>query len=535
MPDFALPAVIQKVSSVVAQQEVRVNESRFDGGLRVEWRSQEVKLDDEGKVERVIYSQGVRATYGPTVIQCDRLEVTPNTKQGKADGNVRLSDPEGTLEARNLEFNWEARTGIAEGVSANVDGIRLQVQKVSIEPDKWIMEGFYGTPSKYRRPELALHSSKVVLSPGKSGRIYKPTLELYGLKLGPGPTLPVSLDRRIEGFRLPAVSFKRGAGIGMAWNSGFLITEQSSISGQWSMFPAELPTYSAGYSKSNIPPSKATGFIQPKSDLRERFSESYTESIFVKTPADEDEFFNADRRTLYSGFSFNQASAGRKADSREVSRRFEIATEQSGGTSLGRYFVQVRGHDIRVENNDEFRPRLLAVATLQLNPKNLGSGFQLRPRLDTYSTIGAGSKGQAWARGSLSVIKLLGPFTIGGSLAHGTEVGRAAFDIDELNIKSEAHLRVDYVRGAWKLGYLVKQDLRAGRIYDTEYAVALAAGSFEPFFEVKQFPRTVRFGVRLRAQEVLERLTQRVIKRKIDGESKKNESSKTYVWSSKSD
>jgi len=56
---------------------------------------------------------------------------------------------------------------------------------------------------------------------------------------------------------------------------------------------------------------------------------------------------------------------------------------------------------------------------------------------------------------------------------------------------------------------IVKYDPCAGKLFDHQYHFSFFAGAFEPFLVLRQNPKTVTFGVRLRLDSLIRRLQSR--------------------------
>jgi hypothetical protein len=60
----------------------------------------------------------------------------------------------------------------------------------------------------------------------------------------------------------------------------------------------------------------------------------------------------------------------------------------------------------------------------------------------------------------------------------------------------------------------VKYDLDRKEWSSIEYQLSLIAGSFEPYFRFRQNPKETEFGVRIRVNNLFDRLSSRKIERK---------------------
>lgn len=504
LPD-TLPTLVR--ARLNAPEAARV--SQVDDELNVEWRTQRYDLENE----RVVYGGGIKATYGPTTVIADELELDTRNRTGYARGNVRVIDPLGVMEGTALTFNWESRTGEATDVRLESLGARLRVGRVEIGSEQWTGYDVWATPCRTRRASLTVESPKVTLKPGRSGRASGVRLSLFGLKTPPLPPLTFSLDRRVEGFRLPAISFRRGKGFGVSWGSGVLLNDRTSLSANYGTFPKSLPTAKLELAWSSVPPTKATGFMSPRSDLGERFQDSYLDRVYIRHQEAEDNDLRAPRRTLAIASAWNQGTAARPQDSGQISKRLEAVAEFGDAVGAWGAVGQVRLESIRPSHGARFSHRAQLSGTLQSAAWPLASDFESRLRIDGFSTLGKpGAYG--WLRGLGSISwrpdeDLRLTFGVFGT----TEAGNPRFGFDGLAVKSGALLRGDVRYGPVTVNAILKFDARRGRSYSTEWGVSWVMGCFEPFMQSRLVPRDFQFGVRLRIDEFLGKFTQRDVKR----------------------
>ena len=99
---------------------------------------------------------------------------------------------------------------------------------------------------------------------------------------------------------------------------------------------------------------------------------------------------------------------------------------------------------------------------------------------------------------------------MGGAPVYGSHVGEPTFDIDRLFATRAFHGRLDFDFGTTRLSFLTKYDLDRRKWYDNEIGLSQVAGPIEPFVTFREFPRTVTFGVRLRAEQAFDKLRQRL-------------------------
>ncbi|MCE9559678.1 MAG: hypothetical protein K8R88_12085 [Armatimonadetes bacterium] len=520
MPNFVPkinPAILAKALATppAIQQEAHIND--YAGGLRVVWKNQ--KYDVE--TSKVKFYGGVTAYYGPTILKCEELELWLDEYRGEAKGSVHVDDPDGTFDSKNFIFNWKLKTAQASPIQLRVDRLEAKATFLDISQDRWILEGIYLTTSKARRPDFAIGAKKVTVRPGRTVKFENPELTFLGQKIRIPFTVPISLDKRVEGLRAPSLSFRRGAGLGLAWQSGAILSEgregglTKSLSADLSVFPRTLPISSITYVISGVRPSASTGFVKPRSELLERFSDSALESIIVKTALQERRFFQTPRRTVAIGMAYNQDALGRRSSDNSVSKRLEVTGEVGGPIQDGGIFGQLRLQDIRVKSGTAYQVRAVGLGSFLSPNVRIGPKLEGHIRLDSHMSVGAKSNGFGWLRGAAVLGYQPTPgLTLGGQVFDSLQAGSPAFELDRLYANRGVNLRADVKRGPYGFSALWKYDFDRGKWYDTEFTASFAAGSYEPYFTTKLFPRTYIFGVRLRAEDLFDRLAAREVKRK---------------------
>ncbi|MBS1705736.1 MAG: LPS-assembly protein LptD [Armatimonadetes bacterium] len=499
------PVHIQRAEPTVQQ---------VDETFRVEWQSK--IIDPNTGVLKFVGN--VRAYYGPTVVSCDELEIHAEEKMGFARGNVHVFDPEGKLDANSLDFNWQARTGHAENVYLETAGMRGTVESIEISPDRWVLNGVYGTPSKRRVPDIAISTPKIVLRPGRSGRMAAPTVSLFGKKIVKLFPTSFSLDKRVEGFKWPSLNFKRKSGLGVSWTSGFLLNDQTALSAATNSFPDNLPSTTVALAWSKIPPRPSSGFIVPRSELDERFGNGYFNRIYVENPEDEADDLRRDKFTLGVLSSWNSATVGRLTDSLAATKPLEFVGELGGQAHGIGFQAQMRLQRVRFATDTPYTDRALVLGSAQLPPIRLSKNIALTARMDQLWAAGIKGQGFGWVRGEIGAIWSPTPvFRLGAAYARGKELGSAEYEVDRLFSRNAIHLRADVRLGNYLAGGLWKYDVQRAHWYDTEFSFSFVAGSFEPFVQARLFPREVRIGARFRVEEFFGKLSQRTFNRSQPG------------------
>ncbi len=463
----------------------------------------------------VTYTDGVAAKYGPTVVFADRLEIhhADSAKFAIAKGNVRLEDPEGRIEAESLTLWYgpsrgpDGQLAVADRVKVEIGGMTGFAESAVIKPDRWEFLNVEATNCKRPIPLFLLKSRRVVIQPGKSGTLYRPRLQILGADLGNLPNRHFSLDRRNPGLQLPAVSFKRGAGLGISWASGFLLDDQSILTADFSSFPKDYPSYSATYAHSFLPTDISNTKIVARSDLLERFSWSYFDNIRVGSITSTRSFTNKLRNSATVQSVWNTGSSARER-SEDFSKAIDIAYERSGPVGQLGINWQVRAQSIR-RSDEDFIERGVASVTVQAPSISLGRGLETDVRTDFYG-VGSENGGFGWARAHAGLIyQPIPQWRVGAAFIHAAEGGKADFVADRLVSKRAAHIRTDFDLGPTKISYLAKFDFDKGSWYDQEYMISQVVGCLEPFLIRRQFPNDYALGVRFRLDDFLGLLERR--------------------------
>ncbi|MFY9233847.1 MAG: LptA/OstA family protein [Fimbriimonadaceae bacterium] len=498
----------------------------------------------------VIYAGNVLVTYGVTRIRADKVTVFfesgelrdpilaafwtasqlipaarfPSfegggdfalaTRRGIAEGNVALTDPDGTMKADLLEFNWDLKIGRATNVDADVAGVKIKAREARISPGRYELIDASGTSC----PELyTLRTRRVVVIPADKVVIERPRISVGPLSLPQLPNQTYSLDQRVTGLRLPSVSFRRGSGFGLTWNSGILLDSKTALTAGMNAFPGALPSYGLEIARSSIEPTRATGLISPRSELTERFSYGYLENVTVGSPEAERRYLSAARDTLSLGSYWNQGAQSLTGDTR-FSKLAEVAYERGGSHGDIDGVAQIRAHRIK-ENDGPFQNRLVAQIAVGLRPAEILPGLSTLVRLNLQGYRNEDSF-YGWGRVQTGLVFDAGKLRIGAAYLFGGETGTAAFSADRLYSANAFHVRGDLDLGATKISVLAKYDFDRRRWFDHEYSISQTIGCLEPYVLWRQFPSDYRFGVRLRVDAFLDLLRKREFSRKQEAAGK---------------
>lgn len=496
MPIVPVPALIINAPQV----------EKIDSVLTVEWKKKVIRPSDGA----LIFSGGVIAYYGVTKIYSDTLmliskpatETTAARNEGTATGNVRIVDPEGEVKAAILTFNWITGIGHGEDIDLQTTGLRFTAKRLNLDSEKWTLEEVYATPTNDRNPALALRSPSVVIRNNQTGVADKPTFYVFGGKVITLPNYRFGKKQEAT-IRLPSLSYNNGLGI--AWQNRFAVDDRTGLDAGLRSRRGEGPGVSLQLSRSLLPRNEA-GASPPVSDLGERLADGYFNNVNVMRPLDELNSVGARRSSISVAASWNQAPAARR--NRELfSKPFELIFEN--GRSFGEWglYSQIRHQAIREEDGPT-NSRTNAMGTLLFPSSQITTGLTSHVRIDGAAFMGNERFGWAQFQAGL-VYRPFDRVRLGGAIVQGHEFGRHQFDADRLYSLRAYHFRLDTDLGSTKLSFLSKYDIERSKWYDNEIAVRQVAGSLEPYITYREFPRSFTFGVRMRLEDVFDRISRR--------------------------
>ncbi|MBV6458538.1 MAG: LPS-assembly protein LptD [Fimbriimonadaceae bacterium] len=503
MIGFGVAKVIA-LAAISGQDPPQVTVEAISKELVIEWRRKKVDLD----TRVMTFEDGATAYYGPTVVVADRIVIDAQNETGTATGNVQVRDPIGTLTCSDLYFDYRNRSGRARGVDVVVDGARLRIKSVDINPIRWevseVRAGLFGNIA----PHWEIGSPKVTLTPGASGTIQRPALYVDNVPKIVLPSTKFSLDRRATGLRPPSVSLRDGK-IGVTTFNSLLITAQSAVSFYNRFAKGQLPSTSLEYTWSSVPAGRAESLIAPRSDLDERFVDSYVDNITVPSRQVELDQLRAPRQSIGIGTAWTVGTSGRPVDSSDISKLYEATVEVGDDLGFAGGYAQGRIQRIRPDRHTSFLTRGNFLGTLTSDPFPIGKNLTGLLRLDGGVYL-AGSTKFGWARGLGAVDWRPHPnLSLSAGYAGTGSSGTMQFAFDGVRTGHAFLSRLDMRSGPYAAGVILKFDPRTRKIFDHQYQFSFFAGAFEPFLVLRQNPKTVTFGVRLRLDSLIRRLQNR--------------------------
>lgn len=504
---IVLPPSLQWIP-VQIRAELEQREEQVDDVLRVRWTTK--RVDVENQV--IVFEGDVRAFYGPTELSCARLVLNSQKGEGRAEGLVQITDPDGVITAREVVFQWRARTGSALDAEVRVEDAVVRADRVDFTPDKITLTGVKATLCEMRPPSLGLDTGRAIVRPGRTARLDAPTLRLGGRKVVRLPYASFSLDRRATGLRMPAVSYRQRDGLGVNWSSTFALADGLAISGAAAGYRRQLPSYGLQLAASALGGDRFSGFLAPRSELGERYTDGYLDSITVRSPEDELATLGQQRLLFALGTLWNTSTTARRGDAGSISKRWEAVGEAGGAFGPGAGFLQLRLQDERPDRAAPFDRRALALGSARAS-QSLGRSADLDLRLDGFGSLSGGDR-YGWIRLMPSLrVRPMPALSLAAGYERVLEFGTPQYLYDAPYSTAGWRLRSDLQLGSARLSALAKYDFGTRTWYDFEGSLAIGQGCLEPYVAWRKFPSEYRFGVRVRLDTLLERLQRRKIGR----------------------
>lgn len=483
--------------------------TRVDDDLVVVGRNPKADLI-AGTIE---WREGVVASYGPTTITADRLFVDRKNQRAQAVGNVVLTDPDGSLDARDIEFSWApgAQTGVASDVRLQIGSARIRAARLRIAPAEWVLEDVNATTCRQANPLYEITARRLVVVPGKRGRAERPGLRILGNRLLSLPSYSFNLDRRAEGLRPPTISRRRDGQFGVNFVSGFPLTQDSTLSLNGTAFQGDAPSYGAIYTRSFVDVDNVTDIIRPRPDTLERFAYGYFESVEISDPADDFEWISRERSSLSAGTLINQGMNEERGGDLFLSKLLEVTYERGGPVAGGGagLLTQTRLQYLR-NQNPGYKTRIQSIASLAPRPLVIGR-TSLTPRVEAAGYLGERSSG--WLRVLAGAVYEPHPAVRLGLAGFVAATGGAPlFGSDELVSTRGFHARFDLLAGPTRVFALQKWDPKLG-FYDREFSIYQTVGCLQVFAISRQYPQVYTIGVKLRFDDFVNLLQRRKFER----------------------
>lgn len=460
-----------------------------------------------------IFKGGVTVTFGPTQVEAETvtLFMGEDFKFGRAEGGATLTDPDGTITAKSLSFNWKRRTAYIEDAHLRTLGLTVNAKTIRVEPETWKLTGVDFTTCSRPLPFYEIGADSIIVQPGSKATLYRAYYKLLGKKLGTLPKQSFSLDQRQTGFKAPLPTYRRDLGVGFRSDGVILTGNNTAISGVISSFKRALPSYNLYFNKSFIPVGRSQGYIASRSGLQERVPDSYFVNIGIPTPVVERELAERPRNLLGFGTSVNENALGRDRADAFYTKMFEATYEKSSKLKKVAVNGKLRVNQIRRFSGTEF-------GRVEFDGFALGPSLKLSDQTSATFRVDGGLLGGAnqmgWGIATAGVSTNPTSFLrLSAAYALGGQTGQALFPIDNVLQSHQVILRGDLVTGPTKLSLIHKYDPKNRHWFDMEYQFTQVIGCLEGLVRYRGFVGDYRIGLSLRLDAVAEALTKREVER----------------------
>lgn len=497
-------------SVAVFGQEVQI--VKLTESLRITAKSHTFK-----RIDSVAEFTGdVEAVFGVTKLNGDQITFYLPAGSSKsflrkaiAKGNVTLIDPDGTISAQRLEFDWETGIGTASEAVVTIAGMELRVAQIDIQPGQWTLNEV--NASLCKEEHIGFASKKLVYRPSERATFYDAQLKLFGKTvLG---LKSQSFDLGPEGRTAfwPDVVIGGSRGIGVQWTGRYKITDELRFGTRFGTSTSSSPWGQAYLTQGLL--AKGSPIRTPRSDSAEVAGNGFFENVNVRDPEAEISKEREARGSISLGTSWNQSQYADLPGN--INKPYELILEGGGELNRFGWFAQIRGHRLDQIDADDLN-RITTLASVSLPIMSVSRNVKLISRIDSRTYVSGKTNQGGWIRGQAGVVLSLESLVrIGVAYSESTSFGDLPLSIDALDSKSAFHFRADFRGGSTNVSTLLKYDPDRQSWYDHEFSIHQVAGCIEPFVSFRARPRRITFGFTLRPLEKIERLEESITKRVV--------------------
>ena len=460
----------------------------------------------------------------PITIEVEGRSLTLETEQAYAFGDVRIVDPEGTVNATDLQFRYGegVQGGTAQNVAIRVGATRVEAARMVYTPERTVLYDAFGTACRQSPPFLAVRSSQAVVIPGKRASLRYPQIQVFGQSL---PAIPqvvgFSLDPRTEGVQLPSATYNRRRGeVGITAGGNRLLnhdTAQGSFFFQ--AYPSRRPSYGGEYFQSTLPADAPQGRLSVISDFDERFFYSWFTNVGAGEPTSEVDYLRTPRSNYGATTQFNGGASGRPAGGvGNYSKLIEGVLERGGPLGAGGYKTTFRAAAFReglggggFGGLEGFGPRLSVTGDYSQILATRGR-FTTLGRADGSLVAGKGVYG--FFGGEAGVFYTARPgVRFGASAFAYAQAGDSGYTLDGIRYPAGFSLRTDLNSAPTKYSLLLRFNPSLKQ-FDREYRISQVVGCLEPLVVFREYPRSYQIGLRFRLDDISNLLQRRNIGRR---------------------
>ncbi len=436
----------------------------------------------------------VVATYGPTTVTADHLTYRddPEDPFAEATGNVRLVDPEGIITASHLLYRWKEKTGSAENVFVQASLLALSAESVDLKPNLWVLRNVGATGCKLKVPLYYIHTPELQIRPGVGIRAIHPDISLFGQKVLTLPNRNYQFNSNTASIDVPYPGIRSGGHAGVTWTNEFALDQESGLFTRVAFFSKNLPYYSAAIMRSAI---KDRDPETVRTELSDRFTFGYFDSVRVRDPKSEQDYFKTTRLDFGLSSSFGDDGRDTTTDSAKVNKPIEVLGQATGDVKGFGAFALFRAQEVRVGTGGTIQ-RLILEQNLLTPSVPIGKDLAVFARADLAEFMGGNRYG--WIRGQAgAVFQPTSYLRLGASYTSARDHGTPDFAYDTPFRFHEVNLRADLDFDTTQFRVLFKYDPSQRSIYDHEFYVSKVIGCIEPFIAYRERPHKLLVGLKL--------------------------------------
>lgn len=464
---------------------------------------------------RLEFDQGVVAKYGVTTVQSDKLVVymagsaiaSGRFRRAIATGHVALIDPDGTIQAERLEFDWETGRGLASNATIEFAGMTLTARSLDIKPGEWLLKDVEGKSCDNGEVQFNLAQLRILPSDRAIGR--RLSVQVFGARLPPLPSYTFLIGDSEDVIVTPKVGYSLEKGLRVRWKLSYRALPQTLATGQIAVAEEREPRYELQVVQSFLQPSEP--LRAPLSGRSRRLPHSFMTNLKVLQPQDQVDEVSSRRLSLALGSSWNLDPF--ETETNDIENATEIVVESASSLGKWGYWGQARLERISPKSEADTN-RIVGVGALVTPVGSVAPGVELFGRIDFRSHWPKGSAYHGWIRIEPSVSwKASESLRLSASYAIGSTKGAKRFDFDQPYSLNSFGLRMDAKLGPTRIALASRFGGDGPGWHSSEFYVSQLAGCFEPYALYQSNGRNLTIGVRFRPLEKAKEAAQRISER----------------------
>lgn len=443
----------------------------------------------------LVFVGNVEADYGVTRVYANRLTLivdNSNIRKAKAEGRVRVVDPEAEFSGSNFEFDWVTGIGKGDSISLALGEITVQADTIHVNPKEWTLSKVRLVPC-HHAPQLEFSAESLTVVPDKTAIASKFGLSIQGTRLISLPSYRQNLGPQQRASNLPRLSFRGNDGIGLSWDYGFELASKLTVDASIDAFSKRQASGDLVVTKSFVKDTAKAASPRPRSDFAEPFTFGFFEDVGVSSWERERAYVAGQRQSISLASTWNQGREGLRGE--RISKPIELIFDQSGNLASG----WAGWAQVRLQRLDP--------GSLESEHRSVVQGALLPPQIAITSDLALTSRADfryqkgdvsdsGWVRGQIGLIANIHPkIQLGVAYSERSQIGTINLPFDRPIVDARWHARADLDLGSTQFSYLAKYSGGPLGWFDHEYKISQVFGCYEPFAIWKEKPRSFSFGI----------------------------------------